>query len=153
MDELSYNARIGKYAKLLSKNGTSCVELWKSCYTPEEELNVIKHRMSTYTREDWEEMKLESLEIIYDFLQAFRSDLPYDSIEVLKIAERQRLLTDRWFIDNPPERELEVARRVLLVDTASRQLGNSGFYDKFELGLGVYVYNSAIHNAKLKIGQ
>ena len=151
MDELSNNARIDKYAEILSKDGTSCVELWKSFDTPPEELDVMKNRMSTYTREDWEDMKVESLDIIYNFLQAFRSGLPYDSPEVLETAERQRLLTDKWFIANPPQRELWIARRVLLVDTARKSAGNAGFYDKFEDGLGLYVYNASVRNAKNKI--
>jgi hypothetical protein len=140
-----------KYSEILSKDGTSCVELWKSFNTPPEELSVMKDRMSTYTRENWEEMKIESLDIIYDFLEAFRSGLPYDSPEVLNIAERQRLLTDRWFIANPPQRELWIARRVLLVDTARKSAGNAGFYHKFEDGLGLYVYNASVCNAKNKI--
>jgi hypothetical protein len=140
-----------KYSEILSKDGTSCVELWKSFDTPPEELSVMKDRMSTYTREDWEEMKIESLDIIYDFLEAFRSRLPHDSQEVLKIAERQRLLTDRWFIANPPQRELWIAKGVLLVDTARKSAGNAGFYDKFEDGLGLYVYNASVCNAKNKI--
>lgn len=140
-----------KYSEILSAEGVSCVELWKSFSTPDSEMNIIKGRLSQYSKDDWEQMKLESCEVIYKFLTAYRSNLPYDSPDAMEAAEAHKDLIDKWFIPNTYAREVRMAMGVNLKEHSGAFGSKKGFFDKYQDGLGQYVYQAIINNAKIRM--
>lgn len=142
---------MNKYSEILSAEGVSCVELWKSFYTPDIEMETIKGRMSQYSKDDWEAMKMESCEVIYKFLSAYRSNLSYDSPEAMEAAEAHKTLVDKWFLPNTYGREMWMAHMAKLTEISGTFGSKKGFYDKFQDGLGEYVYKAVINNAKIRM--
>jgi len=142
---------MNKYSEILSAEGVSCVELWKSMYTPDFEMEIIRGRMSQYSKDDWEILKLESCEVIYKFMTAYRADLPYNSPDAMEAAEAHKDLIDKWFLPNTYGREVKQAHMAKLTELSGAFGSKKGFFDKFQEGLGEYVYQAIIHNAKIRM--
>lgn len=139
-----------KYKEILEAEGVSCVEMWKSFQFDPEYTIEMKSRMAKYTREDWEQMKEESAEVIWLFLDAYRKNLPYWSEEAMTAAEAQKNLVDKWWHPNSYEFEVWMAKHAKIKERIGQFGNKKGFYDKFEDGLGDYVYNAILHNARIK---
>lgn len=142
-----------KYEEILNAEGLSCVQLWKSFNMDDEYLNPIKEKMAGYSKDDWETIKLESCEVVYKFLSAYRSDLPYDSPEAMEAAEAQKSLVNKWFHNTTYKHEIWMANAIKLTQLYLYSIDNNtaGFYDKFEPGLMDYVYKAVINNANKRI--
>lgn len=142
--------QLDKYTEIFEAEGVSCVELWKS-YTFQPEYDIeMKKRMSTYTKEDWQQMKNESAEVIWLFLDAYRKGLPYTSEEAMEAAEAQKNLVDKWWHPNSYEFEVWMAKSGRITERSGTFGSKKGFYDKFADGLGNYVYEAILHNAEVK---
>ena len=60
-------------------------------------------RTAQYTKADWERHKAESHAIMLEAAALFQSRAPVDGPEAHAVAERHRLLIDRWFYPCSPE--------------------------------------------------
>ncbi len=141
-----------KYKEIFEAEGISCVELWKSYEWKEEYKQEMDRRIASYKKPDWEKMKLESAEVVWLFLDAYRKKLPYWSEEAMAAAEANKNIVDKWWHPNNYEFEVWMAKTVRLKQATGQFGSKKHFWDKFEEGLGEYVYNCILYNAKEKAG-
>lgn len=146
----SYKMQLDKYKEIFEAEGVSCVELWKSYEWPKQYKAEMDRRIASYKKEDWEQMKLESAEVVWQFIDIFRKNLPVWSEEAMAAAEANKNLIDKWWHPNTYEFEVWMAKTVRLKQAVGQFENRPGFWDKFEAGLGEYVYDCILWNAGVK---
>jgi DNA-binding transcriptional MerR regulator len=95
-------------------------------------------RVSTYTKDDWLQIRREGDEVPLAFATAMRAGLPPDSPEAAAAAVAQREHISRWFYEVTPEVHQGLAEMYVADE---RFAGN---YDDVEPGLAQYVSDAIL---------
>ena len=97
-----------------------------------------QRRSSSYTKEDWVEIKAQADANIKGFVEVMRAGEPADSVAAMDLAEEHRAHLARWFYDCAPEMHRGLGDLYL---SDERYMAE---YDKLHAGFSQYV-RDAIH--------
>jgi DNA-binding transcriptional MerR regulator len=95
-------------------------------------------RVSTYTKDDWLQIRREGDEVPQAFAAALRAGLPADSPEALAAARAQREHISRWFYEVTPEVHQGLAQMYVADERFAQN------YDAVEPGLAQYVSDAIL---------
>jgi MerR family transcriptional regulator, thiopeptide resistance regulator len=100
-----------------------------------------QRRVSSYTKQDWLQLKAEGGQIEQRLAAAFASGLPADSAEAMDAAEAHRRHISEWFYDCT----YEIHRGLAEMYVADERF--TAHYDRRAAGLAAYVRAAILANA------
>jgi DNA-binding transcriptional MerR regulator len=100
-----------------------------------------QRRATTYTKQDWAQIKAKSDAALHEYADAMRTGVPATSAHARSLAENNRQFISRWFYECDHAMQRNLAE-MYVADDRFRAT-----YDTVAPGLAQYVHDSIIANA------